>query len=357
MALVTAPVILPAFFGPCAAYFHLAVHLALTDAFPAAHHCAWTLTTVANAIMTHLPQPPLRPQLALCPDAPVSGGALLNPETAGHPPFDQTADHKSARKIYLEVYLGPSSQVNPNLPDIDPPSSTISLAYPALPPVQFPEVSGSTSIELFDLVHHMGWVGWTSPPYLDLVESSPLRWGLYLPYVLPSECSYYRKLLRWRGATGDYHKGDLSTGLPQRALPIDIDEYEYSEPIENFLPGAHASTAALNAPVPTMVERVCRRAADGRRTYTETLRVDPPSQPIKCMRMAAITEEQRDDRMDFDDPPLPRFDEFHAVDELTVTISRLAAVDLKNQQRSKGGKSSTSKQAQDTNNIYLRWTT
>ncbi|KAJ7715056.1 hypothetical protein B0H16DRAFT_1742273 [Mycena metata] len=92
----------------------------------------------------------------------------------------------------------------------------------------------------------------------------------------------------------------------KRVLPSADDEYKYSEPIELFFPGAHASTAAVNAPVPTMVERT---SADGRRTYTETLSVDPPS-PIKCMRMEAIHEETAD-RMDVDDPPLlplPTFD-------------------------------------------------
>lgn len=95
----------------------------------------------------------------------------------------------------------------------------------------------------------------------------------------------------------------------KRALPVDdLDEYEFSEPLENFIPGATTSTSAVNAPIPAMVERT---SADGRRTYTETLSVEPPS-PIKHMRMETVPEVTPGDGMDLgDDPPLlslPTFD-------------------------------------------------
>ncbi|KAJ7711071.1 hypothetical protein B0H16DRAFT_1745484 [Mycena metata] len=92
---------------------------------------------------------------------------------------------------------------------------------------------------------------------------------------------------------------------PKEILPSANDDYEYSEPVENFFRGVHASTAAVNAPVPTIVERT---SADGRRIYTETLSVDPPS-PIKCMRMQPVPEDFN--RIDIEDPPLlplPTFD-------------------------------------------------
>ncbi|KAJ7015977.1 hypothetical protein C8F04DRAFT_1283408 [Mycena alexandri] len=81
-------------------------------------------------------------------------------------------------------------------------------------------------------------------------------------------------------------------------------EYHFSQPLEDFL----ASTSAP-ATIPTLVERT---SADGRRTYTETLRVEPPS-PYKRMRLHTVLEEPVS--MDgSEDPPLPELPTFSVFD-------------------------------------------
>ncbi|KAJ7043422.1 hypothetical protein C8F04DRAFT_1250850 [Mycena alexandri] len=84
----------------------------------------------------------------------------------------------------------------------------------------------------------------------------------------------------------------------------DVDnEYSFSEPLDEFL----ASTSATT--FPTAVERT---SADGRRTYTQTLPVEPPS-PFKRSRLDAVPEQ----RVEMDccaDPPLPELPTFDVFD-------------------------------------------
>ncbi|KAJ7028207.1 hypothetical protein C8F04DRAFT_1291706 [Mycena alexandri] len=77
----------------------------------------------------------------------------------------------------------------------------------------------------------------------------------------------------------------------------------FRKPLEEYL--ASTSTLQTVLTVPTAIERT---SADGRRTYTETLAVEPPS-PFKRARV-----EFAEDPMDCcDDPPLPtNFDRFDA---------------------------------------------
>ncbi|KAJ7020579.1 hypothetical protein C8F04DRAFT_1274884 [Mycena alexandri] len=83
------------------------------------------------------------------------------------------------------------------------------------------------------------------------------------------------------------------------------DQYSFSLPLEDFLrnPTFKPTTSQT---VPTAVERT---SADGRRTYTQTLPVEPPS-PLKRMGLNGVVEEMMDC-----DPPLatlPTFDVFDA---------------------------------------------
>ncbi|KAJ7709332.1 hypothetical protein B0H16DRAFT_1745873 [Mycena metata] len=77
------------------------------------------------------------------------------------------------------------------------------------------------------------------------------------------------------------------------------DEYNFSLPLEDFLTSTSAPTT-----LPTAVERT---SADGRRTYTETLRVEPPS-PFKRARLDPVAN-----GMDCD-PPLPTLPIFNVFD-------------------------------------------
>ncbi|KAJ7727252.1 hypothetical protein B0H16DRAFT_1735292 [Mycena metata] len=95
------------------------------------------------------------------------------------------------------------------------------------------------------------------------------------------------------------------TGAGKRVLADIDEEYEFSLPLEDFL----ASNSTTSETVPTAVGRT---SSDGRRTYTETLPVEPPS-PLKRARLHAVTDDHAIDGCD--DPPLatlPTFDAFDA---------------------------------------------
>ncbi|KAJ7018305.1 hypothetical protein C8F04DRAFT_1277832 [Mycena alexandri] len=83
------------------------------------------------------------------------------------------------------------------------------------------------------------------------------------------------------------------------------DEYTFSQSLEDFL--VSPSGAFLSEPIPTAIERT---SADGRRTYTQTLPVEPPS-PLKRRHLGALMEE---DSMGCDDPPLPNLPTFDMFD-------------------------------------------
>ncbi|KAJ7741123.1 hypothetical protein B0H16DRAFT_1464665 [Mycena metata] len=93
-----------------------------------------------------------------------------------------------------------------------------------------------------------------------------------------------------------------SGGATQK-LAVD-DEYSLSETLEDFL--AATSSTASSATIPTAVGRT---SADGRRTYSENVPVEPPS-PFKWPQLDSLAE-GRVDFHDHDDPPLP-FDIFDA---------------------------------------------
>ncbi|KAJ7025057.1 hypothetical protein C8F04DRAFT_1269664 [Mycena alexandri] len=90
-------------------------------------------------------------------------------------------------------------------------------------------------------------------------------------------------------------------GRKRRKRPseaIDDDEYNFSQPLEEFLASSSASLQ-----VETVPTAISRTSADGRRTYTETLPVEPPS-PLKRARLDAVTGDAMEG---CDDPPLPTF--------------------------------------------------
>ncbi|KAJ7782955.1 hypothetical protein B0H16DRAFT_1709789 [Mycena metata] len=87
----------------------------------------------------------------------------------------------------------------------------------------------------------------------------------------------------------------------KRALADIHEEYDFSLPLDEFL--------AQNETVPTAVERT---SSDGRRTYIQTIAVEPPS-PLKRARLHAVTDDHPMDPCD--NPPLPTlpiFDQFDA---------------------------------------------
>ncbi|KAJ7025882.1 hypothetical protein C8F04DRAFT_1268726 [Mycena alexandri] len=106
------------------------------------------------------------------------------------------------------------------------------------------------------------------------------------------------------GRSHRFKSNKNSQGIKRNKADDDLDDYNISMPLENFLAGP--SRTAINADVPTVVERA---SADGRRTYTEMLPVEPPS-PVKHMREDAPEPETVAMMVDTDDPPLPTFNVF-----------------------------------------------
>ncbi|KAJ7185939.1 hypothetical protein C8R46DRAFT_1208043 [Mycena filopes] len=102
-----------------------------------------------------------------------------------------------------------------------------------------------------------------------------------------------------------------SGGKKRKKPPLEDlnDEYHTSIALSDFLAGP--SGAEINAQVPTVVERT---SADGRRVYTEVLRVEPPS-PVKRLRQSAARPSIAVDVDMADDPPLPDFDPFDVEDD------------------------------------------
>lgn len=93
--------------------------------------------------------------------------------------------------------------------------------------------------------------------------------------------------------------------MPKRKKHLEEDpndEYHFSIPLADFLAGP--SGGQINAEVPTVVERT---SADGRRVYTETINVAPPS-PVKRAREEQAAREPLVPMDPADDPALPTID-------------------------------------------------